>query len=372
MIIGVVKEIKDKEKRVSVTPEGVKALTAAGHLVRVQHNAGSGSGFSDAQYKAAGADMTECASTCWEADLVVKVKEPLKTEYDFLQGQIIFTFFHLAGVDPQLTEKLMQSHSIAIAYETLEDDQGRLPILAPMSAVAGNMAALMGSYYLASFNEGKGMQLGTVLGKPYGKVLVIGDGIVGQHAAKVAYSMGAFVCIAGLDLMRGEQLIQNQLPGARFVLSSPETIAVEIQDADLVIGAVLSRGEKAPYVISEAMIKTMQPGSVVVDVSIDQGGCIETSMPTSHTEPVFIKHGIIHYCVTNMPGAYPQTSTLALTDATLPYLMMLVNKGVSGFIEDPNLSKAINVFSGRVTYQPVAMALNLQHKYQALETINSE
>ncbi len=368
MKIGIVKEIKEKENRVSVTPEGVKRLRQSGHEVLVETMAGVGSGFSDQEYQQAGAEIVDTAQA-WQVELVVKVKEPLPIEYQYLNRQIVFTFFHLAGVDPELTQVLLKNKVTAIAYETLEDDQGRLPILAPMSAVAGNMATLMGSYYLASFNQGKGMQLGTVMGKKYGKVLVIGDGVVGRHAAHVALSMGAEVYLAGLSQEKGKQIMENELSGSHFVLSAPDNIACHTSDADLVVGAVLSRGAKAPYVVTREMIKKMVPGSVVVDVSIDQGGCIETSRPTTHARPTFIEFGVIHYCVTNMPGAYPRTSTMALTEATLPYLLNLARDGLSYFKINRNLAKAINVHAGYIAHPKVAEALGLGCQYRPVEEV---
>jgi alanine dehydrogenase len=269
-------------------------------------------------------------------------------------------------VSEQLTHTLLTTKTTAIAYETLEDKQGRLPILAPMSAVAGNMAVLMGSYYLAKFNQGRGMQLGTVLGKQYGKVVIIGDGVVGQHAAHVASSMGAKVYLAGLHEIRGQQLIESVLPKVEFFLSNRENINAHIKDVDLLVGAVLSRGAKADSVITEAMIKQMPDGAVVVDVSIDQGGCIETSRPTSHSDPVFIKHGVIHYCVTNMPGAYPRTSTMALVQASLPYLLKLANAGLDSLKGDAGMAKAVNTFGGYITCKPVAKDLELEGKFKPL------
>ena len=368
MKIGIVKEIKDNEHRVSIAPRGVAQLCQAGHRVLIENDAGVGSGFSNDEYEQVGAILVD-VERAWDVELVVKVKEPLPAEYQYLDQQMIFTFFHLSGVDPMLTEVMLVSKVTAIAYETLEDEQGRLPILAPMSAVAGNMATLMGSYYLASFNQGKGMQLGKVLGKKYGKVVVIGVGVVGRHAAHVAWSMGADVYIAGLDMSKGHQFIDSDLPGAQFFLSNHENIGLHIRDADLVVGAVLNKGAKAPYVVTETMIKQMVPGSVVVDVSIDQGGCIETSRPTTHSEPVFIKHSIIHYCVTNMPGAYPRTSTMALTEVTMPYLLDIAEQGLAMFKTSKNLAKAINTFAGYVTHQQVARDLGLQSKYKGIEQL---
>ncbi len=368
MKIGVVKEIKDKENRVALTPAGAAALVQAGHSIYVQEGAGLGSGFSDHEYLQAGAAVVS-VETAWDADLVIKVKEPLESEYGFLKGQMLFTYFHLAGVTPHLTEVLLDRGTTALAYETLEDERGKLPLLAPMSAVAGNMAVTMGSYYLAKFNGGKGMQLGTVLGKTYGKVVIIGDGVVGRHAARTAAGMGTQVFIGGRHIERATDLRRATFETVEFFLSTPDNIARLTQEADLVVGAVLLPGAKAPRVVTEETVKRMQPGSVIVDVSIDQGGCIETSQPTSHSEPVFEKHGVIHYCVTNMPGAYPRTSTLALTTATLPYALKLANHGLDVLREDPGFAKAVNIFRGHITYRPVAEALGLMTRYQPIESL---
>ncbi len=369
MKIGIIKEIKDKENRVSVTPDGVRELVNAGHVVLVEQGAGSGSGFTDREYLSAGAHITGTADA-WSVELVVKVKEPLEEEYQYLNKQIVFTFFHLAGVTKKLTEVLLETGVAAIAYETLEDEYGKLPILAPMSAVAGNMAALMGNYYLAKFNGGKGMLLGTVLGKQYGKVAIIGDGVVGRHAAHVASSMGAEVLLFGRDEARGRQLIDTSLPKIQYVLSNRDNIQQQITDIDLLVGAVLLRGAKAPHVVSEDMVSRMGNGSVIVDVSIDQGGCIETSQPTSHSDPVFVKHGVIHYCVTNMPGAYPRTSTIALAESTLPYLLALADHGIKYFAADEGLKKAINVFNRHITCRAVAEVLGLDSAYKEIDRLN--
>jgi alanine dehydrogenase len=365
MKIGIPKEVKNQEMRVAMTPDGAGRLVSAGHQVLVEHNAGQGSGFSDAQYQQAGADIVSAADA-WACDLVVKVKEPQPTEYDFLNGQILFTYLHLSGVDKKLTQVLLERKVTALAYETLENEQGQLPLLAPMSAVAGNMSVLMGNFYLARFNQGSGVLLAQVLGKKSGKVLVIGDGVVGQHAARCALALGAQVSIAGLDHRKFEQLEQTMLAGARFLFSDPENIASAVQEQNLVVGAVLIKGAKAPRVVTEKMVKQMQPGSVIVDVSIDQGGCIETSQPTTHSDPVFIKHGVIHYCVANMPGAYPQTSTLALTRATIDYIQLLADKGIDTFLGKPWLAKAINTLQGRIVYQKIAEDLTLMEYYQPL------
>ncbi len=369
MIIGVPKEIKDKENRVALTPEGAKQLTSKGHKVLVEKNAGAGSGFSDEEYSLSGAQIVE-TSKAWSADIVIKVKEPLESEYQFLKGQILFTYLHLAGVAKSLTEMLLKSKTTGIAYETVEDSYNRLPLLAPMSAVAGNMAVTIGSYYLAKFNNGKGMMLGQVLGKLYGKVIIIGDGVVGRHAAKTAYGLGANVYIFGRHEERMDDLRDIVGKGANILLSTPENISEHIRDADLVVGAVLVKGAKAPWVVTEEMIKTMQPGSVIVDVSIDQGGCIETSKPTKHSDPIFVKHGVTHYCVTNMPGAYPRTSTLALTSATLPYLLKLANSGFEKSMKDDyGFAKGVNAYKGHLTYKPVAEALGMDDMFRELKKL---
>ena len=363
MKIGVVKEIKDKENRVALTPEGAKKLVDAGHKVLVEERAGINSGFSNDEYKNTGAQIVD-TQIAWSADLVVKVKEPMEQEYKFLKNQIVFTYFHLAGVTKTLTDTLLKNKTTAIAYETVEDGYYRLPLLAPMSAVAGNMAVQVGSYYLAKFNNGKGVLIGEILGHFYGKVVIIGDGVVGRHAAKTAYGMGANAYLFGRHEERMDHLREFIGRKAHVLLSTPENVAEHIKDADLVIGAVLLPGAKALRVVTEEMVKTMQPGSVIVDVSIDQGGCIETSRPTSHSDPIFVKHGVTHYCVTNMPGAYPRTSTLALTNATLPYALKLADKGVNALKEDKGFAKGLNTYNGHITYKPVAEALGMMEKYR--------
>ncbi len=364
MKIGIVKEIKDKENRVAATPDGVRKLVAAGHEVLVEQDAGLGSGFDNQEYRQAGARLTG-TSEAWDVGLVVKVKEPLEAEYQYLDGQIVFTFFHLAGVTPTLTEVLLEKKVTAIAYELVEDEQGRLPVLAPMSAIAGNMAALMGSYYLAKFNQGKGMQLGQVLGRKYGKVLVIGDGVVGQHAAHVANAMGAEVFVAGLNAERLALLEKGSLAGVKTLLSNKESIEAHLADVDLLVGAVLCRGGAAPKIVTEDMVKKMQSGSVIVDVSIDQGGCVETSRVTAHSDPVFRVHDVVHYCVANMPGAYPKTATLALTDATLGYVLEIAGGGMGAVFENKGLLSAVNTYQGRLTCRQVALDLDMLGQYRA-------
>lgn len=363
MKIGLPKEIKDKENRVALTPRGVAALCASGHTVVVQAGAGVGSGFEDAEYAASGARIGDVGEA-WDCDLVVKVKEPLEPEHSYLASQVLFTFFHLAGCAPNLTRALVDRGTTAIAYETLEDDAGRLPLLAPMSAIAGNMAALVGAYYLARTHGGKGVQLGEVLGARYGRVLIIGDGVVGFHAARSAYGLGARVTIAGLFPERAETLRSAIGPDLGFFLSEPSAIAEELKRTDLLIGAVLRHGAKADFVVNREMLRNMESGSVLVDVSIDQGGCVETSRPTSHSDPVFMAEGVLHYCVTNMPGAYPRTSTLALTEATLPYVAKLADHGLDALRSNPGFAKALNVFRGHITCRAVADALNMSELYR--------
>lgn len=362
MRVGVPREIKDNENRVGLTPDGVVALVAEGHEIAVERGAGAGCGFADSAYAGAGAVLVG-AEQAWDSDLVVKVKEPQESEYARLSKQILFTYLHLAGVAESLTLVLLEAGTTAIAYETVEDGNGRLPLLAPMSAVAGTMAPLMGSYYLAGFNAGRGMLIGEILGERHGKVVVIGDGVVGRHAARVAGAMGAqAVVMFGRKPERAPEL-ERMVPGLTYRLSTPGAIAAELPDTDLLIGAVLILGARAPHVVTEDMVRNMLPGSVIVDVSIDQGGCIETSRPTSHSDPVYTVHGVTHYCVTNMPGAYPMTSTIALTVATLPYVLRIAGGGLEAVLADPGFAKGINVREGKIACRPVAEALGRQDLY---------
>jgi len=363
MKIGLIKEIKTKENRVGLTPTGVAALIARGHSVFVEQNAGIGSGFSNQAYQKAGAEIVS-TEQAWDQELVIKVKEPIAPEYPYLKQQIVFTFFHLAGVPLALTEALLAGKTSAVAYETLEDDKGRLPLLAPMSAVAGNMAVQMGAHYLAAYQGGKGMMLGSVLGQKYGNVFIIGDGVVGSHAARTAIGLGANVTVAGLFPENAKRLQSEISADIRFIISEPAAIAEHARHADLLVGAVLAHGARAAHVVTEDMVKSMQPGSVIVDVSIDQGGCIETAHVTSHDEPVYEKFGVIHYCVGNMPGAYPRTSTMALTDATLPYVLKLADHGLAALAQEAGFSKALNTHQGYITCAPVAEALSLQDRYK--------
>jgi alanine dehydrogenase len=358
--IGLPKETKDNENRVGLAPTGVAALRAAGHEIVIERGAGLGSGFSDAEYTARGATLGTAAEA-WAAELVVKVKEPLEPEYRHLTGQIVFAFFHLAGVPSALTTALLESGTTAIAYETVQDPQGRLPLLAPMSAIAGGMASLMGSYYLAKFNGGRGTLLGTVLGESHGEVVILGDGVVGRHACDVASALGAHVTVFGLTPQRAAEFERH--PNVRYVQSTPTSIAERLPQVDLLVGAVLSIGARAPHIVTEAMVASMPTGAVVVDVSIDQGGCIATSRPTSHSSPVFVAHGVTHYCVTNMPSAYPRTATVALTAATQPYVLRLATGGLAAVAADPGFAKGVNVEGGRIRHHAVAAALGQQQLY---------
>lgn len=368
MDIGVIKEIKNRENRVALTPAGARSLIEAGHSVAVQIGAGEGSGFADSDYLAAGCQLVS-VDDAWDRELVLKIKEPLTSEFTYLKDQMLFTYFHLAGVDPALTQALLHAGTTAIAYETVEDKNGKLPLLAPMSAVAGNMAVTMGSYYLAKFNGGKGMQLGRVLGQSYGKVVVLGDGVVGRHAARVAVAMGAEVVIFTRHTEREIALKQAISQDLQVAQSLPQIITHAMRDADLLVGAVLLRGARAPHLVTEQMVAGMEPGSVVVDVSIDQGGCIETSRPTSHSDPVYKHKEIIHYCVTNMPGAYPRTSTLALTGATLAYVQRLAASGVTALREDAAFGKGLNTYRGYITHLPVAESLGLMDKFKPVSEV---
>ncbi|MGE0483559.1 MAG: alanine dehydrogenase [Gammaproteobacteria bacterium] len=367
MRIGVPKEIKNRENRVGLTPDGVARLRGQGHDVLIEAGAGVGSGFADDAYTAAGARLVKQAAA-WDADLVVKIKEPLEAEYEYLRGQIVFTYFHLAGVTPDLTTALLDSDTTAIAYETVEDAAGRLPLLAPMSAVAGTMAVPMGTYYLARFNDGRGMLPGRILGESFGHVLVIGDGVVGRHAAAAALGLGAQVTIAGRRPERATALRAELGEALEFIESTPANLTGALAGTDLLVGAVLLRGARAPHVVSRAMVAAMPAGAVLIDVSIDQGGCIETARPTSHSDPVYTECGVIHYCVTNMPGAYPRTSTLALTRATGPYVERLAARGLDALREDAGFARGLNTLNGQLTCAAVAEALGLEARYRAFDT----
>jgi alanine dehydrogenase len=360
MIIGVPREIKDNEARVGITPAGVKALTEAGHTVLVETQAGAQSGFPDAEYQNAGAEMVGDADNVWgKSETVVKVKEPIEKEYAFFrEGLVLFTYLHLAPV-PDLTNKLLDSKVIGIAYETVRDRQGTLPLLTPMSEVAGRMSVQVGATYLEKERGGRGILLGGVPGVPPAHVTIIGGGVVGTNAAKVALGFGAKVTLVDVNLNRLREL--DDIFGGRLytLASNSYNIAQATREADLVIGGVLIPGATAPKIVTRNMVAQMKKGAVIVDVAIDQGGCVETARPTSHSDPSYVVDGVVHYCVTNMPGAVPHTSTLALTNSTFPYLMRMANQGVKEALgQDPGLAAGLNTWLGALTYQGVAESQN--------------
>jgi alanine dehydrogenase len=369
MRIGVPKEIKNNENRVAITPAGVVALVKFGHEVFVEKEAGAGSGFTNESYLAAGAVVVESASDVWqEAEMILKVKEPVETEYKyFRKGLILFTYLHLAA-DPELTKALMDSEVIAIAYETVAVNN-TLPLLTPMSEVAGRMAAQIGAQFLEKPKGGKGILLSGVPGVKRGKVTIIGGGVVGTNAAKIAIGLGADVTIFDLSPDRLRQLDDIFGNGITTLISNPYNVAQAVAESDLVIGAVLIPGAKAPKLVTEEMVKSMSPGSVIVDVAIDQGGIFETvDHITTHDNPTYIKHGVVHYAVANMPGAVPRTSTIALTNVTVPYAVQIANKGAEkAILENPALSKGLNVAFGEVTFE--AVAKDLGHDYVSAEDI---
>ncbi|MBL8071339.1 MAG: alanine dehydrogenase [Nitrospira sp.] len=362
MIIGVPKEIKDYEYRVSLTPDGARVLLQAGHQVVVEPSAGQGSGFSDDAYRQAGAQVAGSkAEVFQQADLIVKVKEPQLSECAlFRPGQVLFTYLHLASL-PDLTKALVAADIMAIAYETVEARDHSLPMLRPMSEIAGRLAVQVGAHYLGTVQGGRGLLLAGVPGVPPAHVVVLGAGVVGTSAVRIAVGMGARVTVINLDLDRLRFL--DDLYGGRIATCAATESAIEraVVDADLVIGAVLVPGARAPKVVSRALVKKMKPGSVIVDVAVDQGGCCETTRPTTHSEPVYVVDGVLHYCVTNMPGIVPHTSTLALTNTTLPYIVRLASEGVEKAIRaDSGLAKGVNVMNGRITCQGVADAHGLR------------
>jgi alanine dehydrogenase len=361
MIIGVPKEIKDKENRVAVTPAGAHLLTQAGHRVLVEKSAGEGSGFADSAYAQSGAELVPTAEAAWSsADLVLKVKEPIPAEYPFLRPRLLlFTYLHLAA-DATLTRVLLDREVTAIAYETVERADGSLPLLTPMSEVAGKMAIQVAAHYLEKTQGGRGKLLGGVPGVRAADVVILGGGTVGTAAAQVALGMGADVTILDVNLDRLRYLTEILHGHLTTLASNPAHIAEAVRFADVVIGAVLIKGAKAPKLVTRAMVETMTPGSVIIDVAIDQGGSVETMHPTTHSQPTFLVDGVIHYGVTNMPGAVPRTSTYALSNATLPYARLLADHGFPGAIkESPALALGVNTFAGSVTYPAVADAWHL-------------
>ncbi len=362
MIVGVLKEIKAEENRVCMTPAGVEVMKQNGHEVIVEKNAGMGSGFNDDAYKSAGAEIINTPKEIFKrSDMVMHVKEPLPAEYDLIRkDQIIFTYLHLSAAE-ELTHVLIKSGSIGIAYETIQKADGSLPLLTPMSEVAGRMAIQQGAKYLEMAQGGHGVLLGGVPGVDPGTVVIIGGGIVGTNAAKMACGLGAKVYILDMNLERLRYLSDVMPSNCFLLMSKPSTIRRLIKEADVVVGAVLIPGAKAPRLITREMLKTMKKGAVLVDVAIDQGGCFETAKATTHGEPIYTVEGVVHYCVANMPGAVPKTSTLALTNATLPYAVEIANKGwKKAMQENPEIKYGANVVKGKVTYDGVAEALGLE------------
>lgn len=363
MIIGVPKEIKNNENRVAVTPAGVKELIKHGHTVYVQATAGNGSGFSDNDYMAAGAKMLATIAEVYAiAEMIIKVKEPIAEEYPLVKkGQLVFTYFHFA-CERALTDAMMASGATCIAYETVRDRQGHLPLLIPMSEVAGRMSIQEGARFLERPQGGKGILLGGVPGVKPAKVLVLGGGVVGSNAALMAAGLGADLTITDISLPVLRHLAQVMPKNVKTLFSSTHNIETELPDVDLVVGSVLIPGAKAPHLVSRSMLGLMKPGTVLVDVAIDQGGCFETSHPTTHSNPVYEVDGILHYAVANIPGAVPYTSTLALTNATLPYAIRLADKGWREACKnDPGLADGVNIVDGKITFKAVAEAFDLPY-----------
>ena len=369
MIVGLPKEIKDNEYRVGLTPAGVRALTDAGHRVLVERAAGEGSGFADELYEKAGATIVPAADDVWaEAEMVVKVKEPIAPEYPRMkEGLLLFTYLHLAP-DPQQTKALLDNKVTGVAYETITDRKGTLPLLTPMSEVAGRMAVQVGAQYLEKMNGGRGVLLGGVPGVPAARVVIIGGGVVGTNAAKMAVGLGAQVTIVDRNLDRLRELDDIFLSKISTLASSAYAIRDAISEADLIIGAVLVPGAAAPRLVTREMLRDVPNGAVIVDVAVDQGGCIETTRPTTHSNPTYYEEGVLHYCVANMPGAVPRTSTFALTNATLPYVLRLANRGFLDAVKsDPGLKEGVNTYAGRLTYEAVAQDQGLE--YTSLDTM---
>lgn len=364
MRIGIPKEMKDNENRVGMTPAGVAELTKHGHTVFVQHTAGENSGFSDEEYAEVGAEILPIINEVYaQADMIVKVKEPIEPEYGLIRkGQLVFTYFHFA-CDRPLTDAMIKSGAVCLAYETVQKADRSLPLLVPMSEVAGRMAALNGAFYLQKTKGGKGKLISGVPGVKPTKVLVLGGGTVGEAAARMAAGMGADVTITDISLPRLRQL-ENELPANVHALYSTEhNIRKELPDVDIVIGSVLVPGDKTPHLITRSMLGLMEKGTVLVDVAIDQGGCFETSHPTTHSDPVYEVDGIVHYCVANIPGAVPNTSTMALTNATLKYAVALADKGWRQACKDDEaLFKGLNIVDGKITYKAVADVWGLPYE----------
>lgn len=362
MKIGIVKEIKPQENRVGLTPSGVKALVRSGHTVLVEQHAGEGSGYSDEEYESAGAQMANRAVLFGNSDMIVKVKEPLAEEYSLLRsGQILFTYLHLAPAR-ELTEALLAREVIGIAYETIQDTRGNLPLLTPMSQVAGRMSIQIGAQYLEAFYGGMGILLGGVPGVSLGHVVVIGAGVVGTNAIAMAVGLGARVTVLDVSLEKLNAIHETYQGRVTTMASTVENLAEIVPTADLLVGAVLIPGAKAPRLVTEQMVKEMRNGSVIVDVAIDQGGIVETcDRLGTHADPIYLRHNVLHYAVPNMPGAVPRTSTIALTNVTLPFVQRLANRGLEAIAEDSMLSSGVNLFEGNVTNPQVAHALSLPY-----------
>ena len=363
MIVGLPKEVKDNENRVGLVPAGVKALTDAGHRVLVERAAGEGLGVTDDEYRAAGGQLIDTADEVWAAaDMIVKVKEPVATEYDRMRpGLLLFTYLHLAPAR-ELTRALVDREVTGVAYETITNDQGHLPLLTPMSEVAGRMSIQVGATYLEKINGGRGVLLGGVPGVTPGRVTIIGGGVVGTNAAKIAVGFGASVIIIDRDIERLRYLDDIFGSRIRTLASNPYTIADSVAASDLVVGAVLVPGAAAPKLVTRDMLKAMPRGAVIVDVAVDQGGCIETTKPTTHSSPTYYVENVLHYGVTNMPGAVPRTSTFALTNVTLPFALKLANLGVEKAIgRDPHLKRGVNTYKGKVVYEAIAQDQGLEY-----------
>jgi len=369
MVVGTVREIKDNEYRVGLVPGGVKTLVDSGHQVLVESRAGEGSGISDDEYRQAGAQIAGAAGEVWKrSEILIKVKEPIEPEYGHLrEGQILFTYLHLAPL-PQLTRVLLERKVTGVAYETITGPDGSLPLLTPMSEVAGRMSIQVGARYLERINGGRGVLLGGVPGVPPAEVMIIGGGVVGMNAAKMALGMGARVTILDRSVTK-MQYIDDVFGGhVATLMSNPIAIARAAARADLLVGAVLIPGAAAPKLVTRSMVSAMKKGSVIVDVAVDQGGCIETTHPTTHSDPTYEVDGVVHYCVANMPGAVPRTSTFALTNVTFPYLLRIARKGLRQALkEDPALVSGVNTYAGKLTCAPVAEAQGLP--YSPLESL---
>jgi alanine dehydrogenase len=363
MLIGVPGEIKADERRVAMVPSGVAAFTAQNHTVLVERNAGMGSGIPDEAYIAAGAEIVEEAKDIWgRAEMIVKVKEPLGPELEWMRpGQIIYTYLHLAS-NEELTRKMLEKEVIGVAYETIQLADGSLPLLTPMSEVAGRLAAQTGAHSLEASSQGMGILLGGVSGVKPANVTIVGAGVSGANACHICVGMGAHVTV--LDISPAKLRYLNDIMGSRVttVMSNSANLAEEVANSDLVIGAVLIPGARAPKLVTEDLIRRMRPGSAFVDIAIDQGGCGETSRPTTHHDPTYVEHGVVHYCVSNMPGAVPRTSTYALTNVTLGYGLALAQAGVDAAIDaDPAMKKGVNTYKGKLTYKAVAEAFGMEH-----------